>query len=575
MVLDLETLPQGHGRRFVPAKVDLGDWSQAEKYFVELQRRSISSGDDLQGWLEDYSELFGALSEAGAVRYIRMSGQTDDEGYRKAYLSFIEDVGPKVKVAEFNLNRKFAACPFTSELSGERYQMMRKRVENRIALFREQNVELEKDDEKLGQEYESVTGAMTVLFDGKERTMSEMGRYFEEQDRTKRETAWRMVQSRRLKDRGKIDAIYEKMLAIRGQIARNAGFENFRDYSFLNRERFDYSPSDCLNFHDAVEKHIVPLARRVQQRRQEAMKLDRLRPWDMSVDAQGRAPLSPFKTTQELIQRGRETFERVDPVFGRNFQTMADLDLFDLASRPGKAPGGYNAELSDHMLPFTFMNSVGRDQDMWTLLHESGHAFQVFEMRRKELPYLYRGENLPSEIAEVASMSMELMASAHIQDTFYDETDAARSRHDHFRSIAGLLPWIATIDAFQHWVYTHPGHTLEERRDAWVRTDERFNIGDSWEGLEDERRSYWHRQLHIFLIPFYYFEYGIAQLGALGIWSRYRKDPNGAVEAYRTALSLGASRPLPELFRAAGLPWDFGESIIEKYAGELRRILLD
>jgi oligoendopeptidase F len=384
-----------------------------------------------------------------------------------------------------------------------------------------------------------------------------------------------MTQGRRLKDRDALDEIYNKMIDFRTRIAANAGFENYRDYSFPNRERFDYTPADCLRFHDAIEKHIVPLARKVQQRRQESMGLDQLRPWDMIADAEGRPPLIPFRTTEELIQRGHETLEKVDPSFGNYFKEMTDLDLFDLASRPGKAPGGYNAELSDHSLPFIFMNSVGRDQDMWTLLHESGHAFHVFEMRKKGLPYLYRGDNLPSEIAEVASMSMELMASSHIQGTFYDGRDSGRSRREHFRSIVNLLPWIATIDAFQHWVYTHPEHTLEERRDAWVSIDTRFNLGDNWDGLEEERRSYWHRQLHLFLVPFYYFEYGVAQLGALGMWSRYKNDPKGAVEAYRNALSLGSSRSLPELFQAAGLPWGFGESIIEKYAVELRGILLD
>lgn len=575
MVLDPDTLPQGNKRRFVPSKVDLGDWHQAESYFRALQARPIGSGDELQAWLEDYSELLGAVSEAGSVRYIRMTEQTDNEDYKKAHLDFIEDVSPKAKVAEFDLNRKFVQSPFTKKLPEDRYRIMIRRVKNRVALFRESNVELEKQDETLSQQYEGVTGAMTVLYGGKERTVSEMGRYLEGQDRSTREDAWRLTQARRLKDAGEIDEIYEKMLAIRLRVARNAGFENYRDYAFLDRERFDYTPADCLQFHDAVEKHIVPLVRAVQRRRQETMKLDELRPWDMVVDAEGRPPLSPYRTTEELIQKGRETLQNVDPVFGQNYQTMVDLNLFDLTSRPGKAPGGYNAELSDHRLPFTFMNSAGRDQDMWTLLHESGHAFHVFEMRRKELSYLYRGDNLPSEIAEVASMSMELMAGAHIQGTFYDEHDAIRSRREHFRSIAGLLPWIATIDAFQHWVYTHPGHTLAERREEWVRTDARFNSAESWEGLEEERQSYWHKQLHIFVIPFYYFEYGVAQLGALGVWSRYEKDPKGAVEAYRNALSLGASEPLPELFRAAGLPWGFGESVIASCADALRHILLD
>ena len=574
MVLNPQMLPPGGIRHFIPRHVDLGDWSQAETYFSELDKRPIRSRNDLESWLRDYSELLGVLSETGAVRYIRMTEQTDNESYKEAHLAFIEAIEPQAKRAGFNLNRKFVGSPFAKELSDEKYHMMRKRVENSIALFREENVELEKEDQKLGQQYETITGAMTVFYDGKERTLSDMARYLEEQTRARREEAWRLTQKRRLKDRDRIDETYEKMIANRDQIARNAGFHNYRDYSFLNRERFDYTPADCERFHAAIEKYMVPLARRVQERRREAMGLGVLRPWDMAVDAEGRQPLRPFKTVEELIRKGRDTLARVDPAFGENFQTMVNLDLFDLASRPGKAPGGYNAELADHMLPFTFMNSVGRDQDMWTLLHESGHAFHVFEMRRKELPYFYRGDSLPSEIAEVASMSMELMSSPHIEGTFYGREDSVRSVHDHLRSIVCLLPWVATIDAFQHWVYTHPGHTLEERRDAWVRTESRFNLGDSWEGLEELHRSQWHRQLHIFLIPFYYFEYGVAQLGALGIWSRYKKDPRGAVDDYRSALSLGSSKPLPELFTAAGLPWDFGESIVKRYADELQQLLL-
>ena len=267
MVLDLKTLPQANQRRFVPVEVDLGDWSQAQKYFAELQERSIESTDGLHSWLEGYSELFGAVSEVASLRYIRMTGQTDNEAFRQDYLSFIEEVVPKVKIAEFNLNKKLVTSPFTKQLTGEGYRVMLRRVENRLALFREESVELEKEDEKLGQEYEGVTGAMTVLFDGKERTMSEMGKYLEEQDRMKREEAWRLAQGRRIRDRERIDEIYEKMLVLRGQIAHNAGFENFRDYSFPNRERFDYTPADCLRFHDAVEKHIVPLAREVHERR--------------------------------------------------------------------------------------------------------------------------------------------------------------------------------------------------------------------------------------------------------------------------------------------------------------------
>jgi oligoendopeptidase F len=311
----------------------------------------------------------------------------------------------------------------------------------------------------------------------------------------------------------------------------------------------------------------------VYGRRPELMKLDVLRPWDLSADPLGRQPLRPFKTTDALVSGCHKVFERVSPDLMRNFDRMVELDLLDLESRPGKAPGGYNTEIPQLRLPFIFTNAVGRDDDLRTFLHESGHAFQVFEMRGKDLHYLYRVESLPTEIAEVASMSMELIAGEHLEGIFYDKESAARSTHDHFLYIAWLLSWIATIDSFQHWVYTHPGHSREEREQAWVKTHQRFSPGESWEGFEERRRTYWHKQLHLFELPFYYIEYGIAQLGALGVWTRYRNEPKETISDYRRALALGGSRPLPELFEAAGLPWDFGPGIVQNYAAELRRIL--
>lgn len=574
MPLDPEVLPVLHKHRYLPAKVDMGEWSQAEPYFSELESRRIDSVEALRAWLDDYSEVLSAVSEAASVRYIRMTGQTDNHAFRSAYLRMVEELGPRVKVAENRVNRKFAESPYSKELPGESFGVMARRIDNSISLFKEKNVDLEKEDAKLGQRYEEVMGAMSVPYAGKQRTIIELNKFLEEQDRRVREEVWRLIQGRMAADRQRLDDIFGEMVLLRDQVATNAGFANYRDYSFRARERFDYSPEDCFRFHDAVEKHIVPIGRELNRRRAATMGIDDLRPWDLAVDAEGRAPLRPFEGAIALVGGCQEVIGKVDPEFSANFRRMTELNLFDLESRAGKAPGGYNAELSDRRLPFIFMNSVGRDQDVWTLLHESGHAFQVFEMRKNDLHYLYRGENLPAEIAEVASMGMELMAGEHLTGSMYSEAEAARSRHDHFRSIVTLLPWIATIDSYQHWVYTHPGHTFDERRTAWARTHARFSLGESWEGLEAERASFWHKQLHLFLSPFYYFEYGVAELGALGVWTRYRRDPRDAVDAYKRALALGASRPLPELFNTAGLPWGFGESIVERYAGELRKILL-
>jgi oligoendopeptidase F len=573
-LLRYERLPRDYPNRLLAASVNPSDWSQVEPYFTLLQGRPITSALDLEHWLDDYSELFTAISEEGTVRYIRMTEQTDNAEYREAYLSFIERVEPKVKVAQFNLNHKYAGSEYRNSLPKARYSLLDLRIANSVRLFREENVSLQADERGLAQKYQGIIGSMTVVFDGRERTLPEMQKYLEEPDRRLREGAWTLTQRRILRDREQLDGIYDRMVVLRQKIAENAGFTNYRDYAFLKRERFDYGPQDCLRFHEAVEQHIVPLLREMYARRKEALKLDTLRPWDVLADPLGRPPLRPFKTTDDLVSGCHRVFEQVSPELMRNFDRMVELGLLDLESRPGKAPGGYNTELSQLRLPFIFTNSVGRDDDLRTLLHESGHAFHVFEMKDKDLHYLYRGDSVPTEFAEVASMSMELIAGEHLEGIFYDKDSALRSGYDHFRMVAWLLGWIATIDAFQHWVYTHPGHTREERNDAWVSTFERFSTGESWEGFEEGRLTHWHRQLHLFEMPFYYIEYGIAQLGALGVWMRYRSDPKEAVAAYRRALALGESRPLPELFGVAGLPWDFGPGIVERYARELRRILI-
>ena len=574
MVLEYGSLPREYPRRFLPRETDPADWTQVGPFFDELQGRGLESPGDLERWLDDYSELLVAMSEASTIRYVRTSEQTDRKDYSDEYLAFVEKVEPRLKVAQFNLNRRFVGSDLRRLLPPERYLVMEKRIENSVRIFRDENVALETEEKRLAQKHQTVTGSMSVVYEGRERTIPEMGRYLELPDRAKREESWRLTQARLTGDRAELEEIFDRMVRLRDSISRNAGFENYRDYSFASRERFDYGPEDCFRFHAAVEERIVPLVREVNRRRRDEMGLDSVRPWDAIVDPRGRPPLRPFVETSELESRCELVFAKIDPVFSQWFREMIGLHLLDLESRPGKAPGGYNTELLEVRLPFIFMNAVGRDQDVWTLMHESGHAFHVFEMRDRDLHYLYRSDNTPTEIAELASMSMELMGGEHLAGTFYGEEDAARSRYDHFLSIASLLPWIATIDAFQHWIYTHPGHTREERGDAWEKTYDRFSPGTSWDGLGEEKRFLWHRQLHLFQSPFYYIEYGIAQLGALGVWSRYLADPGGAVRDYRAALALGGSKPLPELFARAGLPWDLGSGPVESSGRALRRILL-
>jgi len=568
MSFDYSQIPREYPRRFLSRDVDFDDWSQVERIFAELEKRSIHSVEELESWLEDESEFYSAFYEVYALRYARMTCQTDDPEREKAYLHFVEEIEPKAKPPIFNLDKKFLETPAREQLPG-RYFVLNRRRQNNVELFRPENVELEKEEAKLAQKFEKIAGARTVFFDGQERTLQQMAQYLENVSRDIRKETWSLAEDRRTKDRETMDQLYSELVALRQKIAKNAGFDNYMGYAFRRRERFDYSPEDCIRFQDAVEQHIVPLMRLLDQERSKTLQVEQLRPWDLDVDPMGKPPLKPFNSMPELMQKCGRIYDQLDSDFGTNFRNMVDLALIDPESRRGKAPGGYCLELPELRLPFIFLNLVGRDNDVRTILHESGHAFHTFATRNLAPHFHYRGENAPIEFAEVASMSMELLGGEHIEGTFYDHNDAARSRHEHLESIVRLLPWIATIDAFQHWVYTNPDHTPREREEFWLRLRVRFGGGESWERYEEIQRSYWQRQGHLFTSPFYYIEYGIAQLGALGIWVQYHKDPKAGVAAYKRALALGGSKTLPELFAAAGLPFDFGPKIVQSCAREL------
>lgn len=570
MSFEPTSLPREYPRKFVPANSDLGDWAQIEPLFNQLEGCPIKTPEALERWLLDQSELSAAIAEEGAVRYIRMTCQTDDPERERAYLHFIENIEPKVKQAFNRLDKKYVESPARKKLPEERYFVLDRRIENRVALFRDENVPLETEATKLAQRYQKLCGAMTVEFQGREQTLQQMAKYLEETDRKLRQQAWELIVKRRLQDREELDQIYDELLSLRQQIARNAGFENFRDYAFRWWERFDYTPEDCFRFHQAVETQVVPLMRELQGQRRRQIELDVLRPWDLAVDPQGRPPLRPFEKANKLIEGCAAIFGRVDGELSEQFRRMAALNLLDLESRKGKAPGGYQQNLHERRLPFIFMNAVGRDGDVRTLLHEAGHAFHAFAIRHEPL-YAYR--DVPLEFCEVASMSMDLLGGEHLS-AFYSPEEATRSKREHLEGIVSLLPWIATIDAFQHWIYTHPGHSRKEREEYWLKLRQRFGGIESWEGYEPALRAAWQRQLHLYEVPFYYIEYGIAQLGALGVWHHSKKDPGGAIEAYKRALALGGSRPLPELFKAAGLPFNFGPESIAHVVESLRAELL-
>ncbi|HED03830.1 MAG TPA: M3 family oligoendopeptidase [Candidatus Fraserbacteria bacterium] len=558
MTFNPDELPRNYPRSFVPPQADLGDWEQIEPLLIQLERRPLDSVESLEGWLQNLSELGSTIGEEGAVRQIRMTCQTDDPELEKAYLHFIQEIEPRLKPYLHRLQQLYLASPARQGLDLERYRVWDRRTENAVALYHEENIPLQTEEQVLGQRYQKLTGAMTVEFDGRRQTLQQMTRYLEETDRPKRRQAWELVSERRLADRQALDELYDQLLALRQRIAHNAGFANYRDYAFRALERFDYTPEDCLRFHQAVEQSAVPLLRRFQAERADQLELESLRPWDLQVDPQGRPPLRPFDQAEELIAGCQAILRQVSPDFGKEFQQMADLGLLELESRVGKAPGGYQATLSEHRLPFIFMNAAGLDGDVRTLLHEAGHAFHTFAAREQ---FLGDYRHAPTEFSEVASISMELLGGEQLE-AFYSPEAAARSRREHLERIANLLAWIATIDAFQHWLYTHPGHSPQERQAAWLELHRRFGGQESWQGYEEALGAVWQRQLHLYLVPFYYIEYGIAQLGALGIWNHWQQDHQAGLAAYRRALALGGSRSLPQLFEAAELPFDFGAATV-------------
>ena len=560
-LLPFENLPVHSPRRFVPINADLGDWSQIEPLFNTLEERirKHTSARDLESWLLDWSELSAALDEESSKRYIAMTCHTDNPEAEKAYLNFVEQIEPALKPRQFTLEQLYLEQPARQQLSRERYEVFDRHTEVHVELFREENVPLETEEAKLSQQYQKLSGSLTVQFRGEEKTLVQMGRYLEEPDRALREEAWTLVAKRRLQEAEKFEETFDQLVRLREQIARNAGFSNYRDYAFRARARFDYSPKDCYDFHNSIEREVMPLLGKLHAARKKLLRLPALRPWDLAVDPENQPPLRPFDQVETMVSRTQQIFDQLDPNLSRGFRLMNDLKLLDLANRKGKAPGGYQSTLSESRLPFIFMNAVGVQRDVETILHEAGHAFHALATRDEDL-YSYR--HAPIEFCEVASMSMELLGNEFI-DSFYNPADSNRARRDHLEGIIEIFPWIATVDAFQHWIYTHPGHTRAQRTAAWLELMNRFGGDVDWTGFEEARANLWHRQLHIFLHPFYYIEYGIAQLGALQVWANSKRDRAGALRDYQKALKLGGSRPLPELFQSAGCKFDFSAATVK------------
>jgi len=546
-------------RHFVPATFDPGSpLAVREMYEALAQRELPADAQILRAWILDWSELESIIAEESSRRYISMTCDTTDTTAAQAFEEFVAQIEPILSEQSDRLKRKMATHPTLSALEPEFGNWFRQ-VRIALELFRPENIPLETQINLEVQAYQKITGAMSVEYQGTTKTLQQMSPYMQSPERNVREEAWKLVSKRRLRDREALDAAFDKLFGLRMQVARNTGHTNYLDYIFKAKGRFDYTPADCYAFHESIEKLVLPLQRELNKRRAKLMGLPALRPWDMDGDALGRPALKPFTKGDELIAKSEKLFQRLHPQHGTWFSELRARKLIDPDSRLGKAPGGYQIGLDESRVPFIFMNAAGTNGDLYTLLHEAGHAFHQFAMADQPIVAF---RDIPSEFAEVASMGMELLASSDLSD-FYSPADAKRSRIDELSDIFRLFPWIAMVDSFQHELYSRPNHGASERKEIWLSIMDRFDAGVDWSGLEDARAYQWQKQLHIFEVPFYYVEYGIAQLGALQVWDNARKDLRKAIDQLIAAERLGNSRPLPELFQTAGIRFDFSTRTME------------
>jgi oligoendopeptidase F len=549
-------------RHFLPSEFVITDWNSLEPWYKNLLDRDIDTIGKYEDWLADFNEMEAVISEDACWRQIRMTCDTTDKTLEESFNYFYLEIQPKLQPYSDQLNKKLISSPFVKELDQQKYFTYLRNVKKSIDLFREENIPLQAEINVLQQHYGQIAGAMTVNIDGQEFTLQQAAKFLEDPVREKREDVYRKINERRLQDKEALNDLFTKLIALRNQVALNAGFENYRDYKFMEMGRFDYTPDQCFQFHEAVRLHVLPLVDQIFQDQKKKLDVEILKPWDTEAEPAGIKPLRPFKQGKELLDKTVSCLSELDPFFADCLRKMEEMSHLDLDSRKGKAPGGYNMPLAESGAPFIFMNAAGQMSDVTTMVHESGHAVHSFLAHPLKLNAF---KEYPTEMAEVASMAMELFSMDHWHVFFDNEEDLKRAKRHQLERVITIFPWIATIDKFQHWIYENPVHTDLERAEAWMNILNQYTTSAiDYSGLMPYSNISWQRQLHLFEVPFYYIEYGIAQLGAIGLWKQYKENKEAAIANYLSGLSLGGTRTLPELYSAAGLSFDFSPSTIKE-----------
>jgi len=556
------SIPEPRKRKFLPEEFRVTVWSKLKPYYNELQRRSIESLTGFEQWIYDWNELNALFREEVNWRYIHLSVDTENENAKELYTYVIQRILPKVMESEHALNLRLVESPYKSELNNEEFGIHLRGVENSLEIYRPENVKLSSEIRIKSKNYGKIVGQMMIEFNDQQFPLQKAYSYLESLDRNEREVIYRKIGDRLLLAQNEFDELFDDLLSLRNQQALNAGFDNYRDYKFKEMGRFDYGVKDCKTFHESVKNQVVPILNEIFKIRKSALNLDRLHAWDTKVSIEGTKRLEPFENTTTLIENTIECLTRVSPFFGACLSVLKEMDHLDLSARKGKQPGGYNMPLLMTGVPFIFMNASNSVKDLITLSHESGHAIHSISTRNYQLNSI---KSCPSEIAELAAMSMELICMEHWGGIFENPEDERIARLQQLERALMLLPWVAQVDEFQHWIYTNQNATREERTAAWKSLCKAYKPEVLESNEEDEKyvEASWHRQLHIFEVPFYYIEYAIAQLGAIAIWKNYRENSVETIKRFTYALSLGNSRTIPEIYEAAGISFDFSERYIQ------------
>ncbi len=556
-------IPSKRKREYLPVSFTFNSWAEIEPYAQELETRNLQSVVDLQKWMFDINELQMVIGEEIRWLMVKSTCDTTDENIKAAYENFVANIQPHLTKLSHQLDIKFLDTPFLEDLDQEKYFIHIRDTKNSVALFCEKNIPLYTQLRLKEQKYSEITGAATVTIDGEELTLQQASKKLTKRDRSLRKKVYKALVARKLQDKQELNDLFDELVKMRHQMALNVNYSDFRDYKFAALGRFDYTVEDCFQFHDSIAKVMVPLSDQIDKRRKIALGVSDLRSWDMSVDPLGKPALKPFDKTPELVEKTADCLDRVKPQFGNYLRIMDKMGHLDLASRKGKAPGGYNCGMPESGVPFIFMNAVGSMRDVTTMVHEGGHAIHSFLTKDLELLSF---QNVPSEVAELASMSMELISMEHWGASFFNgKEELVRAKIQQLEKVISGLPWIALVDKFQHWIYTNPTHTAAEREEAWRHLQAEFESNViNYDGLDEYRASSWLQQLHIFEVPFYYIEYGMAQLGAIAVWRNYKQNPQKALRQYEAALSLGYTKTIPQIYKAAGIQFNFSLDYVEE-----------